>query len=81
MEGFEEWGYRANPNIDDEVYSGHLFGLLFGRVFGDLSIVIQPETFLMAVEKVWGKRYSFPILYLALAYQHLGMCRRRLGKS
>lgn len=51
VEIFENGGYSANADIDDETYLvAFLATWLRGRVFGDSSIAARPETFLMAVE-------------------------------
>lgn len=45
---------------------------LSGRVFGDSSTVVQPETFLMAMAMAREKQYSLAVPYLSWAYHHLG---------
>lgn len=64
MEIFENWGYGANPDIDDEIYLVVLLATwLSGRVFGRSFTIVRSENFVMAVEMAQGKKYSLDVPY------------------
>lgn len=80
-ENFEEWGYSPNLDVDDNTYlAAFLATWLSGRVFGDSSTSIRPETFWVACNMVLGRRYNLAVPYLAWAYNRLGTFKAAKGQ-
>lgn len=55
-ENFEDQGYNSHPDIEDDIYlAAFLATWLSGRVFGDSSTSMLPETFWVACDMPSGR--------------------------